>query len=817
MKKGVIKGSILLTVFLISMVGFSLLFNREKTENVRDFGAPTLPVAYIGIGDVSTNRMYGYQQKMDGTTMRDSLTPLNTGRELTFQINPHGRKINSVTYEVTTADQSELIENAKIKSLEENGSLKQASFCLETPILMDQEYLLCFAVDIEGMEEPVNYYTRIVQRSGIYVDTYLEFVRNFYEKCLNKETASDLTAYIEPDDTASNSSFNTVTIHSSFDQISWGTLEPTLVQQAVPILKEINETTTSISQEYIISAKDTEGNTEYYSVTEFYRMRYAQSRVMLLDFERSATQIFDAELPVLTSTGINLGVVGRDVQYLSNQSADIAAFVIDGDLWSYNRSANKCTKIFGFRDGTDCEERREHSEHDIKIVRVSETGDISFVVYGYMNADTHEGTVGSAVCQYYAKRNIVEEKLFIPSNSSYQYLKQNLSVLSYVSTNDQLYLYVEGNLYQVDLSAGSYKLVKDSISPECFVVSRSQASVAWMDEMDPYSATHITAMSLESGEILQVTAQEGQKIRALGFINEDLVYGIADDADIRNDVTGTVTFAMNCLCIRNFAGEIIKEYQQDGIYITDVTIQEGLMEMTRVTKEADTFVAAADDHIMNNRMDKDETVSTKLVTTKRKGGQITLVFTKSGKTKNLLALETKIVDHETVRTLSIEVPRQEIEEYYVYGKGQLLSVETQAGEAIRIADENMGVVLNRRQNYVWERGNRLSTKKINVEKIPERLHTAPLDESTIKEVLGEEYTVMNLTGCTLSSVLYQISNGYPVAAKNAGGGSELIVGYDQYNVWIYDVSSQTLIPKGMKDSTAEYEAAGNVFMSYQKK
>ncbi len=389
---------------------------------------------------------------------------------------------------------------------------------METPILMNQEYLLRFSVDIEGMDQPVYFYTRIVQRSGIHVDMYLEFVQNFYENCLNKETASDLAAYLEPDDTASNSSFNKVTIHSSLDQISWGNMAPVLEKQAVPVVKEINETTTSISQEYVISAKDTDGNIEYYSVKEFYRMRYAQSRVRLLDFERSATQIFDADLPVLTSTGISLGVVGRDVQYLSNQSADIVAFVVDGDLWSYNRSANKCTKIFGFRNTDEIDERSEHTEHDIKIVRVSETGDISFVVYGYMNSDEHEGMAGSAVYHYNAERNVMQEELFIPSSSSYQSLKQNLSVLSYVSTQDQLYMYMEGNLYQVDLASGSYKILKDQISSDCFVISRSQASVAWMDEMDENHSSHITAMSLESGRRFVSPRRRGRRSKRLDLL-----------------------------------------------------------------------------------------------------------------------------------------------------------------------------------------------------------------------------------------------------------------------------------------------------------
>lgn len=817
MKKGVIKFFILLAIFVVSLAGFSIFFNREKTENTKDFGTPSLPTAYIRVGETSVNRMYGYRQMMDGTTMRDSLTPLATDRQVTFQLNPYGRKINSVTYEVSTVDGTELVENNKIKSLVDNGNLKEATFQLETPILMNQEYLLRFNVELEGLSDPVYYYTRVVQRPGINVDTYLEFVRDFYEKCLNKETAGDLTAYIEPDSTASNSSFHQVTIHSSFDQITWGNLSPTLVKRAVPMIKEVNGTTTSILQEYTISAKDTDGNTEYYSVTEFYRMRYSQSRVMLLDFERSATQIFDAELPVLTSSGINLGVVGRDVQYLSNQGADIVAFVIDGDLWSYNRSANKCTRIFGFRGTEEIDERAEHMEHDIKIVRVSEAGDISFVVYGYMNSDEHEGQVGSAVYHYNAEQNVIQEELFIPSTSSYESLKQNLSVLSYVSTQDQLYLYIEENLYQVDLVSGSYKLVKDNISSDCFVISKSQASVAWMDEMEEYQSTHVTAMSLETGETLQVTAGEGQKIRALGFINEDLVYGVANDGDILTDVAGNVTFAMNKLEIKNIGGESIKEYQQEGIYVTNVNIQEGLLELERAQREGDAFVPVANDHIMNNLMNNAETVTTKLSVSERKGTQIFLVFTKAGKTKNLLVLETKFIQEERIPTLTVEVPRQETERYYVYGKGKLLDVTTKVGDAIQEADTNMGVVLNRRQQYIWERGNQAASVRLDTAAIPEAMLAAPLDEATIQGIVGDGYTAMNLTGCSLSSILYQISSGYPVAVKTGEGSSALIVGYDQFNTWLYDTATQQVIPKGLGDSTNLFAESGNIFMSYREK
>ncbi|QOV19518.1 hypothetical protein INP51_00595 [Blautia liquoris] len=818
MKKGAVRFIALLAIFIVSLAGFSFYFNRDKEKNTRDFETSTLPTAYIKLGDSSVNRMFGYKKKMDGTTMRESLTPLSADKNMTLQVNPYGRKIKNISYEITSADGSKLVGNARINGLKDKDNLKEASFQIDPPLLMNQEYLLTFSLSLEGESDPVYYYTRIVQRAGVNTDIYLKFVQDFYERCMKKDAAGELTTYLEPDETVSNNSFHNVTIHSNFDQLTWGTLAPKIVNKAVPVIKEANENTLSVTQQYTISAKDTDNNTEYYSVSEFYRMRYTQSRVVLLDFERSATQIFDANLPVITSTGISLGVVGKDVQYVSNKSADIVAFVVDGDLWSYNRSANKCTKIFGFRTKAgDTDERAVNMEHDVKIVRVSETGDISYVVYGYMNLDVHEGKVGSAVYHYNAERNVTQEELFIPSSNSYEFLKQNLSILSYVSQKDQLYLYVEGNLYQVDLTNGSYKIVKDKIASDCFVISKSQASVAWMDDMDENQSTHITALSLETGKTLSISAPDGQKIKALGFINEDLVYGVANDQDILSDAAGNVTFAMNHLYIRNFDDEIIKEYQQDGVYVTQVNIQEGLMELVRATREGNSFVSAANDHIMNNLMDRDKTVSIKMSVSERKGTQVSLVFTKVGKTRNLLVLQTKFIDEENLPTLTIDVPKQETDEYYVYGRGRLLDVTSKVGSAIKEADQNVGVVLNRKQQYVWERGNQPDNRKLDVGGIPQELLSAPLDEATIQNTLGDSYKVMNLSGCSLSSALYQISLGYPVMVRTGDGSSALIVGYDQYNIWLYDTSENKVYAKGMNDSTAEFGAAGNIFISYRDK
>ena len=75
---------------------------------------------------------------------------------------------------------------------------------------------------------------------------------------------------------------------------------------------------------------------------------------------------------------------------------------------------------------------------------------------------------------------------------------------------------------------------------------------------------------------------------------------------------------------------------------------------------------------------------------------------------------------------------------------------------------------------------------------------------------------MNLTGCSLGSIYYQISSGYPVAAKISAGETALIVGYDIYNIWLYDAAAQAVKPMASDDAEAMLASLGNVFVSYRE-
>ena len=272
---------ILLVVFVLGVAGTAFLMNNETTDDRSDMNNPTLPEVMVDFGGNLSNRMYGYKQKMQADYVRDCVTPLDTTKTLSLVVNPYDAKVKSLSYEIRTSDGSKVLENRKIKSLKSSENYLRTDIEITSPLLMNQEYSLQILLDTD--EGDIYYYTRLVSRSSTNTSQYVEFVSNFAQMCMDKNSADNLAAYLEPSE-SSVRNYADISIQSSLADISWGNLSPQISKKGIPVIKDINETTASVSMEYELTAIDEEGKTEYYNVTEFYRMRYTESRIRLLDF-----------------------------------------------------------------------------------------------------------------------------------------------------------------------------------------------------------------------------------------------------------------------------------------------------------------------------------------------------------------------------------------------------------------------------------------------------------------------------------------------------------------------------------------------------
>lgn len=805
------KAGILLLVFLVGVTGTALLLNSESTDNRSDFNDASFPEVMIDMDGTLINRMYGYAQPMQADFTRDSVTPLDTTKKLTVKINPYDSEVTSLSYEIRTSDGSKVLENRKIKNLQKEDPYLSVDVEISSDLRMNQEYSMQIALETAG--KTVYYYTRVVSRSQVHAADYAAFVRYFYEACLDKNTADDLGSYLEPETTGAATNYSGISINSSLSEISWGTLAPQLYQEGIPVIKDINETTASISVEYQLTSQNDNGENEIYDVKEFYRMRYLENRIRLLDFQRSASQVFDGTLPVYTSDGVILGVRDKNVEYMMNDSATVVAFVQEGDLWSYSPGNGKVNQVFSFRKTEDGDFRDSRTQHDIKIVRVSDEGDIDFVLYGYMNRGDHEGYEGIGVYHYDHDKNVAEERAFIPVSESFEFLKKDLEKLSYVNEKNELFLLLAKNLYKVNIEENTSEVLEKGIKSTNFVASDNNDHAAWLVSAGDEKG-NIKEIDLDTGETRLIAPEKGQRLRAIGFMNEDLIYGILQKSDILTDADGHRSEGIRVLRIEDFNGNVKKEYQRDGLYITDISVGSTLIEFELSAKSGDTsYVAQKKDNIMNNKKAAANTVKIELVSASRTGVRVKLVLNGTAQTDSPLALYAKVSSSKQKDiVLDTQIPQEAT--YYVYGQGGLDSTYTDPAKAVLRADELGGVVLNRAQQYIWERGNKKTKIQIDTSDLPDAVLQGTLDVTALKKSLKKTGTVLDLSGCSLDSVLYEVSAQRPVIAKTGTNTSVVIIGYDEYNTYLYDPVKKEIYPYGMNDSTDLFQKAGNVFITY---
>lgn len=803
---------VLVVVFIAAVIGFARWINQTSPSTASAMANSTFPLVYMRNKEVNYNCLHGYAQEMDVNYIRDTVTVLADDHELDIQIQPFDTNIESVSYEVLTLDGSESLENTKVTKFTEENGYVGTTLTIQNNMLLNQEYILKLQVRAGGRD--IYFYTRLLLEDGLHLEAYLDFVTGFYEKCVNQTDQTSLGTVVEPDGTTGKSkTLARMDIHDSVSQLMWGELNPQIYYKPVPSLVDINGTTASFVLNYRVSAVDDEGVNEIYNIKEFYRLRYTDTRVFLLDFTRTTDEVFNTGKTVLESKGINLGITDTDVEYAFDEQKKIVAFVQENELWTYRINGGRLTRVFGFPQQENMDYRDFYDQNNIKILRLDNSGDVWFAVSGYMNRGKREGENGIGIYYYEEASSTVEELLFIQTMEAYDTLKLDIDALAYITENrETCYALLEGIIYRINLSTGEYERVVDGINNDCFASSASNRYFSWLKEGSRYDSQTLYTMDFEAGSVREITCQSDERIRPISFMGEDLVYGTALVADIDASDEGNELFPMYQLTIVNQDGETVKTYQQPGIYVMSAEQTNNMLKLTRATAGAEGYTETTEDQIVSTDTQEDVVYG---VATQEDSVKQTEILLRLGTTlsdKKPQVVISKVLVDEDSNTISIPVNTEREKLYYVYAGGSMESCWPTAAEAIRRADEQVGVVINDEKEFVWERGNKETSASIKVENIPEIVRSGTMDVEALEAALGKD--VVGLTGCTLDQILYFVSQKRPVLAATPNG-VVIITGYDDFgNIALLDPGATETYLSGPKDSEAMFEAAGNRFVSY---
>ena len=836
--------------FIVVLILTIMIFSRFSNGDNADMSAPmpkaTLPVVTLTSQDYEINPMRGYVQEMDLSYLRGTIMPLGADRTVHYRVNTFGGRAYNLAFEVRNIDGKSLVENTELTDYKENSNYIEGSFQLKDLITADTEYMLVMLMDTELGR--ARYYTRFVwteSDSFYHMDEELDFVLGFSEATFSKTAAQEYSKYLESNSEGDNTTFNKVNIHSSFSQVTWGDMNVTKHTAPDIYVTDLHSQTGCYELKYRVTIKDGTVS-RLYNVTEDFRVRYTTDRIYLLNYERTLNYLFDSSSYSIGTNTIGLNISDPELQLVESSGGSALAFVSENRLYMFNNSENKLAYLFGFYDTDNDDIRTRWDNHSIKILKVDEAGNVKFAVAGYMNRGIHEGCVGIAVYDYDSAINAVEEQAFVESKQSAEILRNYVGTIAYASSGDVFYAMLDQNIYAIDLLDKTSSLVVDDIGAGEYKISESESTIAWQSDLKS-----LNLMNLNTRSGSAIDAPVGDYIILLGFMGEDLVYGLCHTSDIGTDTMGNPIYAMYNIKIVDQDQNTLENYHPNGIYVTGVTIAGNQIKLSRITKdeESGTYSPTYDDQIMST-LKTEEGNNTLSVVSIDVFEKIVQITTKNDiKSKQLRVLTPNQTLFEGSRNVTPEIERDVKTKpfYYVYGLGGIEGIFTNPADAVSLAYNAPGVVVGDDNDYVWIKGNLLKSNQImSITRAAESYEDMTSMDSlevcldlmlkfegvnrNVEEMLFEGDTVVNilksslpdakvleLDGCPLSSVLYYVNQDLPVLATLNDGHAMLVIGFNDLNTVLMNPQTGQVYKYGMNDSAKLFEENGNHFITYIKR
>ncbi len=823
MKSKIKRILILLVLFILAVAGYfawSWMKQREDGAIYTSIEDADLPSVYVNILGRRMNELDGFVEDNQKVAGRGDLTLLPTDLKLPVTIDKLDSQITGMQYEIRSLDGERLVERTTLDTWEQSGEEASVTLPIQNLLTEGTEYRLTIAIATEK-HPAVYFYTRVMWQSDSSVQEMIDLAESFSEKTLDYDAAKELTTYLETDPEADNSSLGHVTLKSDFNHLTWNGLNIKRLSDPEIHLREIQGSIATVDLKYVVSEMKNDDAVAYYDVIESFTMKLGKQRIYMMNYDRRMDQIFTGDGSLYSGEKIQLGVSdAEDLQSMQDETGSYRAFVANRALWVYDIGKKESTKVFAFRKN-ESDTRVNYDTYGIKILNVGENGEVDFVVYGYMSRGNHEGTTGTALYRYETANNSLTERLYLPASTDYGNLRQDINKLCYLSSGQTLYVLMNHAVYSVDLTGKEYMVVADGLTEENFAVSTDNSRIAWQDGTDIYRSTKLNVMNLDTGNKNEISFADETVIRLIGFVGTDLVYGLAHPNKLLTTdgrVTGLPMYAVE---IAGNDMEIETRYEKQGVSLTEVTIQDSRVHLTRMRQVGSAYQAMDDDTLVcNEEVSKDplDGITTLNDSTK---GRLYYVKLDTGKTarntrvhvpKQVVAEEDDVMIFKNNTELSERI-------YSAYSEGRLKGSYADFSSAVKAAYDGMGLVTDENDRVLWVRANRSDAKTIrDVLNMTGTVNKYLSEIAEGKTVSSDGTELIDARNLNLNQILYFVYAGMPVVAYLGDGSYGLIYGYDTYNIsclWYPGTEFAYTDKMGLNDAASFFENnGGNDFICF---
>ena len=812
----VIQISVFGILFLISLFIWNYMLVGRNNKGVTETSQATIPLLTVSADGKNINQLHGYQGSVDASLIRDSITPIYEN-EVKVMLTYAKSDVSVVSYKIYDTDNKTILGNGDTAFHKVKGK-KTANIKIKERLENGKTYLM--ELSVKQNDKTIRYFTRVIYGTSFHLKECLDFAQKFHDAALTEGNTEFISQYLETAEGTTSNNLANVDLKSTQEAVSYATLKPQVESVYPATVKEISENVTSLELRYILSAENTDGTKQYYQATEYFRVRYAKDRMYLLNYERNMEAYMRYDTIDRSNNRILLGIGSSQKQLISKNGGKKAAFVVQDELWYYDYQKSNMHKVFSFEGEDYRDSRNNYQKHAIQIMKMKNNGDIAFLVYGYMNRGKHEGENGISVYQYTASDQKIEELGFIPTQIQYDMMENDIKKGAFLSGSGQFYFYLDGAVYQVDLDSGKSKILAKNITDDMTVISENGMLALNQSK----NKMKVVDLSTQKTEV--ITCKDDQVLRPIGFIEKDFIYGVGNKKEVVRNKDGSYMYPLTNVYIRNNK-KIVKEYGEDGTYITNTSVDGTTIALTHSKKSG-------------NGYKQESKAVLEYGYTGTRLNQLYLAFPDDVYIQTRPNyLSTNVEEQEDEIKIKFAVNDNKYRDAFVYTGGKLSGIYSNLKEAIKVAKQGGGVVVNYHQMYLWEKGVAQNYGKgsnipmIKAENKDEtdiacilmmaRSEGIKISYDKIKKMSGSTYDklfkvfnkrAVNYSDCSMDDLVYAISKGRSFMAQRKNGTYVLVMSYNQTDLRYYDPTNGKSVKANRKKLESEFKQAGSVYYGY---
>ena len=761
----------------------------------------TLPVLSMNYHDREVNRIFGYTGEMDFKYIRDNIFILDSGYDIGLNVKLYGNVIKEIEFSLYDLDNDRLEQKSTASDLKMSGDDEMSAVLkIDNIIDQDREYFIDIILK-DAQNRQLHYYSRVMYNSTSPLEDMMQLVLEHHDAMYERNRADFLAQFQEPNSAVNDSTnFGDISLSSTVNSMSWGTMGVNVITQPVISIIDIDSDLAFFRLTYQVGRTSEEGNYEYYNVSEYYRTRMYGDKRYILSYERKADQIFIPTASDIGNKSVLMGIASDlEIQTMNNAACNLNVFVADKAVWFMDTDRKLLQKVFSFETNpTDI--RQNNNQHDIRLLKITDTGDFQFLVYGYMNRGMHEGQAGIGLYTYSADKNEVREDIFIPSQLPYQVLKNSLGSLCYLNNSGILYIMLDEFVYALNSSANRAQLVVSGLNENNFKVSDDGRMLAWQEGGRSNDADRIIVMDLENESTYEVEAGEGKSIKVLGFLNQDLVYGEGDEGHTYITAEGEEYLLMDDLYVIN-SNHIIQsqEHSNSGYFVTSV-VEYNRVVVNRTARVGSDYVKTEEFTLFSTNLENHPSTSTYTIydEDRRTINYIEVVKTMEANKPAVISDVMKIT-LSSAEAADVGDMISDSGKYYVYAAGEIVDILTSPSDAILRAYYSTGAVVTDK-GYFYRRASRPITMEINDSAI----------NAAIKAYNDAE--ALNITGIYLAQAMYFTGQKKPVIWE-WDDTTYVLCGYDLFdNIRLRNIDTGEEILVAYEDIDPIFDESGRCFI-----